>query len=303
MKLFLCVVGGVVAALLLAGCTHSVPPFTPPLLSDSQTNTTPFVPVHLESENQATTTQAGEAALRERFPCHPRFEKDFVSILDREAICPAVGILDFRQGTVTAWIRFDENTTGRRDHAILHTNDSRIVFYLHTEEVGVPPAPRFFLVARAVGNLRSRSGFENEGGLSFPEARFPIRFIAPNQSASLSSSSQEMYLTPNRWYGVAMKWQGFPRGSVRLFLNGMEVASAAYDQLNQNTLPWFQMFSVGFRPGEWEGEIRSQNGAQVSEPAPKTAMSLADGGIAIRDLRIYGRVLTNAEIIAFRNEI
>src|SRR3990170_575048 len=137
------------------------------------------------------------------------------------------------------------------------------------------------------------------GGHRFPEARIFIDNTGllreVNYGATISWLSLASF-PEAEWHHVAMTWQEYPEGSVSIFLDGEFMSQKRYGPQFDDGRSMFESFAVGFRPADWIGEIISLPTGEETMLVPRTEMSIEDGGIVIRDLRIYPRALTNEEL-------
>jgi len=88
-----------------------------------------------------------------------------------------------------------------------------------------------------------------------------------------------------------MTWDGYPQGTVTIYLDGEPVGTKTYDAGNDDGSPAATSFAMGFRPNEWAGE-QTPSGELV----PTTSMALADGGILVDDVRLYPTALPADEL-------
>jgi hypothetical protein len=203
----------------------------------------------------------------------------------------AAAVLRAEQGTIIADLKFSANPA-RRDHAILHTDDSRIVLYVDTLYSPGLQRDMLTIAARAVGNRRADDGETSYP--TYPEARIFVdndgALTAVSYGRGLSWVGLRQF-PEETWHSVAMTWLGFPRGVVTIYLDGGKVSTHRYDERYDDGRPLFETYAVGFRPAEWLGLL--QPGGQWK---PKTTMALEAGGISIRDLTILQTALSEEEI-------
>jgi len=214
-----------------------------------------------------------------------------------EGIYSANGLLDIHQGTVICWLRFLPSE-GRRDHVILHTDDSRIVLYVDTFFSRGMQREILRIAARAGGVHRAVD--TDSGGQNFPEAS-----IIVDNDGGLASYRYPWYspvsFPENEWHLIAMTWDGYPSGTVRIYFDGQLTGEKPYDSRYDDERPLFNKFSIGFRPHQWLGEIK-ETAKGLVEGLPNTAMSLSSGGIKIKGLRIYSRVYSQEEFYSIKNQ-
>ena len=227
------------------------------------------------------------------FPPPP--PSDYVAV-PSVGLYDAGGIVSREQGTVSVWLQFLPERP-RRDHAIFHTDDSRFVLYVDTVYSPGLQVDMLTIAARAGGNGRAHDGIVDYP--SFPEARIFIDNTGllreVNYGATISWLSLASF-PEAEWHHVAMVWEGYPEGSVSIILDGEFMSQKRYGPEFDDGRSMFETFSVGFRPADWIGEIISLPTGEETMLVPRTEMSIEDGGIVIRDLRIYPRALTNEEL-------
>lgn len=212
----------------------------------------------------------------------------FVSIDQADTIYEAEGIMDIHQGSIVCWLRLKPEHP-RGDHVIVHTDDSRIVFYVDTYFSQGMGREIFRVAARAGGNQRAVDSAYKLG--NFPEAS-----IIVNNDGGLSSyRSEKNWYAPvpfpeGQWHLVAMTWQGYPSGEVSIFLDGKLIGRKPYDSRYDNGGQLFKVFSVGFRPNRWTME--SIEGIERFSDAG--SMRFDRGGLEIYDLKIYQKVISQS---------
>lgn len=207
---------------------------------------------------------------------------------------PAAGILDHRAGTILCRVKFAADFHGR-DHSIFHTNDSRYVLYVDTYHSAGLGREILRIAARAGGNRRAS---EPGGGSNFPEASIII-----DNDGSLKDYRHASYspfpFAPDQWHVVAMSWQGYPAGEVKIYLDGKLAGTKAYDSRYDDNRPMFTSYAIGYRPENWVGEITTTANGEVMELKPRTNMAIEGSGIAIKDLKIFRRALDQSELEKF----
>jgi hypothetical protein len=78
---------------------------------------------------------------------------------------------------------------------------------------------------------------------------------------------------------------------VTIYLDGSRVSTHKYDERYDDHRPPFRTYSVGYRPSSWPGLLQP-----LGEMKPVTEMSLENGGVSIRDLKILQTALSEEEI-------
>ena len=175
-------------------------------------------------------------------------------------------------GTVIAWVLL--NRTNRVSTAILfHSDDSRFVLYT---QVSIDPEtyqPYYQLTARAGGNQRAPDAING----SFPEVTTPF-FL------------KETLI--KQWVQIAMTWDGYPEGSLRLYLDGKFVGNKEYSSIYSNDQPSPRSFSVGMRPLSWSGERVLQKDGTYLILHPESTNSIFDAQLSLRNVQLYKEPLT-----------
>jgi hypothetical protein len=205
---------------------------------------------------------------------------EFASLGEVGKVYPAEGIFNTEAGALTAWLRVEPGQP-EAPCAVFHTDDSRYVLYF-TQEPGREEGYR--LVGRAGGN---RKAFDPALGRSrFPEVSVPVG------SARLPEGE---------WLLVTLTWDGYPRGSMRLYLGAEAAGERLYDRRHDNGEGLASLLSVGMRPAYWSGELAQQEDGTLADLRPGTLMAVPPG-IELRDLRLYPRALDPAEIDTLARE-
>jgi len=198
-------------------------------------------------------------------------------------IYPADPILSVRHGTVTLWLRFLANQKPRT--AILfHSDDSRYVLYTSVDEANQQKAWRS-LTARAGGNRRVLETY-------FGEARFPEITISLEDGDPL-----EEPFSYGDWHMVAMTWDGYPDGVLRLYVDGKQVGEMPYDRRYDNNYRLAENLSVGARPPQWVGELIQLEDGSVEDLRPQAILAADDGGQEIKNVYLYRQSLSPDEIL------
>jgi ABC-type polysaccharide/polyol phosphate transport system ATPase subunit len=205
---------------------------------------------------------------------------------------PGAAIFNPEQGSVSGWLNF---LPGRPhpDSVIFHTNDSRFVLYTTNWTDPDTHANIRVIIARAGGNRRALDTFY--GTSSFPETSVALYDapMAENTIAPLGPSFPE-----GEWHLVTMTWNGYPEGSVRIYIDAQLIGEHAYGSQYDDGRAACHSFAVGMRPSEWTGEVvQGADGSHV-DLRPHTSMSVEEGGLELQDLRLYKKELTPLEIQA-----
>jgi len=221
---------------------------------------------------------------------------EFMSLAGIGDIIPASDIFQASEGTVCLWMKFQaDHPVG--DHVIFHTDDSRYILYVDTYYSQGAARTIVRIAARAGGNQRFvDSGFQRG---NFPEASI----IVDNDGTLQDYGKNTPWYSPapfpaGEWHHVAMTWQGYPEGTVRIYLDAVLMGEKVYGSGYDNGAPLPASIAIGFRPADWPGEMVMGAGGMIMEMVPKSAMRLSDGGIGIMDLRLYkeavpGELLVN----------
>ena len=126
----------------------------------------------------------------------------------------------------------------------------------------------------------------------YGEARFP--------EVTISAASEELDqpFSDGNWHQIAMTWEGFPDGMVRLYVDAKLVGEMAYDRRYDNNYRLAESFAVGVRPPEWVGELIQKEDGSVEDLRPQATLSVADGGQQIEKVYLYRQSLSPDEIQA-----
>jgi hypothetical protein len=214
----------------------------------------------------------------------PPFENGFVRLEEEGGIYPAQEIFSPIQGAVTLWLKI-KHAFPPKDAVIFHTDDSRYLIYISLQYSILQKRYIRRLVGRAGGNRRVIDTYY--GTSDFPEVG-----IAIEQEAF----TRTYLLEDDAWYPVAMSWNGYPHGKVSLYLNGDLIGEKAYDPRYDrgDNLP--SSIAVGLRPESWTGELVVREDGQTTELRPPSLMWIGEGGIEIKDLRLYQKALKAEDI-------
>lgn len=202
------------------------------------------------------------------------------------------GVFDVQQGTLAVWVKFLPDHS-RRDHLIFSTDDSRYVLFVDTYSSSGRSILR--IGARAGGNRRVvDSGY---AGGNFPEASIIIDNNGNLADYGLSTPWYASVPFPeDEWHHVTMTWQGYPDGTVRIYLDETLIGEKPFDTRYDDGRPLATSLAVGARPNNWQGErIQNADGSTYSLE-PSTTMQLADGGIEIQGLRLYTQAIPSEQV-------
>jgi hypothetical protein len=213
-------------------------------------------------------------------------------------VYPTEGIFDVQQGTFALWMNFPRDHP-QRDYSIFHTDDSRFVLYIDSytssEEI-------VRIAARAGGNQRA---IDSEYALgNFPEASIII-----DNDGSLSEYGANVTWTASRaypddeWHHVAMTWEGYPFGSVRIFMDGLLVAEKPYDPRYGDGQPLPNSLAIGFRPAFSTGELVDGVGDESLGYTPDTYMQMDMEAPSVGDILLYNTALSSEQIIRIMMEL
>lgn len=244
----------------------------------------PDLPALAESEQKANHPSSTSATSSIHHLAITDRVSDYVELDEKSVIYPTKGIFNPSAGTVVAWIKIASGTQPI-DAVIFHTNDSRYILYI---SLYYSLSRRQYirkLVARAAGNRRVIDAYY--GSSDFPEAGIIIQE---------DEAPKKHILIEDEWHMVAMTWDGYPDGRVRLFADGQCLAEKDYDARYDRGDDLPDSLAVGWRPAIWRGEVLRQADGDLKELRPDTLMRLADAGIQLRGLRLYQHALGVDEI-------
>jgi ABC-2 type transport system ATP-binding protein/lipopolysaccharide transport system ATP-binding protein len=212
--------------------------------------------------------------------------QDFTPLENIGEIYPTDDIFNINQGTVSVWLKFLIDRP-HPDTIIFQTEDSRFVVYITRWNLLDKGEFIPVIVARAGGNRRVLNTYF--GTSSFPEA-----------SAAIDNSGhlQGIPYPEDEWHLVSMTWTGYLNGTIRLYVDSSVIAETTYDERSDDGRDLAKNFSVGMRPISWTGELVQKEDGTLDESRPISTMSVTEGGIEIKDLRLYQRALTDEEIRA-----
>ncbi|HIE57353.1 MAG TPA: ATP-binding cassette domain-containing protein [Anaerolineales bacterium] len=203
-------------------------------------------------------------------------EQQTAHLPEIRCIYPADPILSVRHGTISLWIRF----LPRRAHStaiLFHSDDSRYVIYTSADENG------YALTARAGGNRRVMETF-------FGESRFPEVTVSSNDQ------TLDRSFADGDWHMVAMTWDGYPDGKVRLYVDARPVGEADYDRRYDNNYRLAESLAVGVRPPQWVGELIQREDGTMEDLRPQATLSVAEGGQQMDQVYLYRECLSPDEI-------
>jgi len=197
-------------------------------------------------------------------------------------------------GTVSVWLKFKKNHY-RRDHTIFHTDDSRYVLYVDTYYSSGLHREVVRIAARAGGNRRAVDSGYARG--NFPETSI----IIDNDGTLATYGAHTPWYSPRpyaegEWHHVTMTWEGYPKGTVKIYLDKSLVGEKPYDKRYDDGRPMPSSIAIGVRPDAWVGEIIERADGSTVEARPRTNMSLESGGMEIKGLRLFNSALTQEEI-------
>jgi hypothetical protein len=209
---------------------------------------------------------------------------EFVNLNEVGGIYPAQDILDIAQGTVMVWIKI-KSESSPRDGIIFHTDDSRYVLYMSLQYSSSHQRYIRKLTARAGGNRRVIDTYY--GTSDFPEVGVVVEE---------EDTPKKYILNKDEWYLVTMTWLGYPDGVVRLYVNGDRLGEKAYDSRYDRGDDLPSSISIGLRPSIWTGEIVRKEDGATKELRPDSLMWIEEGGLEMKNLRLYRQALSPEEI-------
>jgi ABC-2 type transport system ATP-binding protein len=212
--------------------------------------------------------------------------------LEKPGSIYAPDTLNLRQGSVSTWVQFKKEFLQRQpynylDSVLFHTDDSRYVLYLRLDVDKDGQVTGQSFVARAGGNRRVLDPYY--GNAAFPEVA---------ASVALDGNQEGVSTQPGTFHHLVMTWNGRPDGVVRLYLDGILAGEHAYDERYNDNRSQPRSISVGMRPPSWAGEIVVEEDGTVYDSRPASDMSIEEGGLEMRDTRLYDRALNQSELQA-----
>ncbi|MBN2146872.1 MAG: ATP-binding cassette domain-containing protein [Anaerolineales bacterium] len=245
-----------------------------------------------ETEPQAAETRGRQTSAIETTPAGGLTG---YAPLEKPGSIYAPDSLNLRQGTVSTWVQFKKEYLQRQpypylDCVLFHTDDSRYVLYLRLEVNASGQLTGQSIVARAGGNRRILDPFY--GNAIFPEAAV---------SLAIEKGQQGTPVQPGEYHLLSMTWEGKPEGIVRLYLDGVLAGEHAYDERYNDNRSQPRSIAIGIRPPSWAGEIIEEEDGTVYDSRPASDMSVEEGGLEMRDTRLYPRALSQPEILALHH--
>lgn len=242
-----------------------------------------------ETEQQVAEERGRQAIAIETAPAGE--STDYVP-LDKSGSIYAPDSLNLRQGTMSTWVQFKKDFMQRQpnhylDCVLFHTDDSRYVLYLRLDVNPEGDVTGQSFVARAIGNRRILDPFY--GNTVFPEVAAAV---------ALEVGQEGTPVQPGEFHLLAMTWDGKPEGVTRLYLDGKLVGEHTYDERYNDNRSQPRSFAIGMRPPSWAGEIVVEEDGTVFDSRPASDMSIEEGGIEMRDTRLYPRTLGQPEMLA-----
>lgn len=199
------------------------------------------------------------------------------------------------RGTLTVEIRLDPETRSH-DSIIWHTNDSRFVLMVDSYRSASLNTNVTRILARAGGNQRFVDSAYAGG--NFPEAS-----IIVNNDQSLTEYEQKdgwyrPRLVPlGEWHKVTMTWEGFPTGTVTIYLDGEEVASKEYDSRYDDDRGLASSYVTSGVPRDWSPQTWKTVGGTTTFLTPLEETMDAGSGVEYRNLQLYNSVLSPDELL------
>ncbi len=208
--------------------------------------------------------------------------KEYVELDPKLQVYSARQIFSPQEGTVTAWMKINRNN--RVGTAVIfHTDDSRFVLYTQIRVDRETSRPYYKITARAGGNQRAPHQITG----SFPE---------------ISTDVFMDEITIERWLHLAMTWEGYPEGKLKLFLDGKSIGEREYSKIYNDDQPLPTDLSVGMRPLTWPGERILDPKGNYTFRRPDSKSSIYDAQLELRAVRIYRRQLNPEAIEALHHE-
>ena len=199
---------------------------------------------------------------------------------------PTSGIFNLKQGGVSVWLKFNKDGP-HSDAIIFHTSDSRYVLYQTPWRSADNKTEVPLLVARAGGNRRVLNPYY--GTSNFPEVSLVLGEKDSQRSAALLDEN---------WHLIIMTWEGYPEGRLHLYIDGRLAGETSYDRRHDDGRGLPNAISVGMRPSTWMGELIQTEDGTLAESRPVSTMSVSEGGLEMKDLRLYMHSLKQQEVQA-----
>jgi hypothetical protein len=175
---------------------------------------------------------------------------------------------------------------------IIHSDDSRWVLYIDSFYSSGLERDILAIAARSGGNKFASS--ESSGHSGYPEARLLIDNDGYLEEIGYGADSSWIgaeAFPEGEWHHVAMTWDGYPAGIVKLYLDGVLMSYLQYNPSYDDGRPLFEMISFGFKPSPWP-EVEN-----LPEFGDVGTGRLSSGGIQADDLRIYTSTLSQSAIM------
>jgi hypothetical protein len=207
---------------------------------------------------------------------------------DQYGIYASSGTMDPQQGSISVWLKFLVGQS-RRDHMVVHADDSRWVLYIDTFYASGLGRDILSIAARAGGDQQATSG--NHSG--FPEARLWIDNDGSLRDSGYGAGKPWIGMASfpeGEWHHIGMTWQGYPDGVVKLYLDGNFVSQLNYNSNYDGGGPMFRMFSYGFKPYSWPAP------GALPQYGDSGTGRLESGGIVATGLILYPAALRESEI-------
>lgn len=199
------------------------------------------------------------------------------------------------QGSISVWLNFEVGHS-RNDHIVVHTDDSRWVLYIDTFYSSGLGRDILSVAARAGGNKSATSSSNGHSG--YPEARLLIDNDGSLQSVGYGESYSWIGVAPfpeGEWHHLGMTWNGYPSGTVKLYLDGVLTSYLPYGPIYDDGQSLFEMFSFGFKPAPWPSL------SVLPEIGDIGSGRLVSGGILAADLRIYNSAMSAGQFLQIVN--
>lgn len=211
------------------------------------------------------------------------------------AVYPTLRIFDAHQGTLALWMSFPQGYP-QRDYNLFSTDDSRFVLYIDSYTSSTSSEEIVRIAARAGGNQRAIDSDYELG--NFPE----VSIIIDNDS-SLDEQGDDISWYGRRaypedeWHHLAMTWDGYPFGTVRIFFDGLLVAEKPYDPRYDDGRPLAHSLAIGFRPPFSIGDLVEGIEEESFAYTPDSYLQFDLEAPSIGDLYLYKTALTSEQVI------